>query len=99
MKPLTVTSKTFLLAVAAILAFNLIWAAIAIHGINGTLGSMAREIARERSPFESTTVTRTIGDMDITWHRGDLESASEFSNRISNEIAIIKSNGLLTGDR
>ncbi len=84
---------------AAILAFNLIWAAIAIHGINGTLGSMAREIARERSPFESTTVTRTIGDMDITWHRGDLESASEFSNRISNEIAIIKSNGLLTGDR
>lgn len=84
---------------AAILAFNLIWAGIAIHGINGTLGSMAREIAREKVPFESTTVTETLGDVEVTWHRGDQESAAEFAQRIQQERAILESNRPLTGAR
>ena len=99
MKPPSVTSRTFLLVVAAILAFNLIWAGIAIHGINGTLGSMAREIAREKQPFESTTVVEDLGEVEVTWHRGDQESASEFAARIEHERALIKSNRPLTGAR
>lgn len=85
--------------VSAVLAFNIIWAGIAIHGINGTLGSLAREIARGNVPFETTTVSDNIGTASVTWHRGDEESAAEFAQRILMERAIIKSNGALPGDR